>query len=253
MRIKILNQQNESLDVLIEEPSGVIKATVIMAHGIGTNKHETDGMFDDCAKALVAADFRVVRFDFSGFGSSEGKSEDFDLKKGGEDLQSVIDWVRLTYKGQLHLVSQSMATAITCFHQPQGIIKTVFTAHVNPYDLVSGIKNRIMQRPGGKVDEQGISIYLRSSGEIQKFGPSFWLTLRGLDFMLGLKRLAEKTKLLVIRPQQDEIIILDNTQLDIFRNQKEFAYVEIPGDHSFRGQQSRAQLCQAILSHLNTD
>jgi alpha/beta superfamily hydrolase len=246
------NQQSEKLDVLIEDVQNP-QATVVMAHGVGTDKHETDGQFDDIAKALLENNFRVVRFDFAGFGQSEGKSEDFDLKKGGTDLQAVIDWVRNNFAGDIYLVAQSMATAITCFHQPKHIIKTVFTAHVNPYDLVSGIKHRIKSRPGGLVDEAGISIYPRSSGQVQKFGPTFWLTLRSLDFMTNLKQFAATTDLLIIRPKQDEIVLLNDQQLNLFRNQTAFKYVEIDGDHSFRGKAVRETLIDHILQHFQSN
>lgn len=249
---QIYNTQNEKLDTLIEGDGAV---SVIMAHGIGTDKHETDGLFDEIAKSLVEINYRVIRFDFSGFGKSEGRSVDFDLEKGGQDLQSVINWTKENYLGDIYLLSQSMATAITCLLQPSGIKKTVFTAHVNPNpnDLVTGLQNRMKGRPGAVINERGITIYPRSSGAVQKFGPTLWQTLRQLDYQKKIALFSDMTDLLVIRPNQDEIVVVDNEKLNVFRNQTHFKYEEIDGDHSFRGAGVRENLINMIKNHFNIE
>ena len=92
----IYNSHHEKLDSLVEgdEKSSV---TIVMVHGLGTDKHETAGLFDDIATALIDK-YRVLRFDFSGFGKSEGKTEEFDYHKHADDLKAVLEYVKQTYK-----------------------------------------------------------------------------------------------------------------------------------------------------------
>jgi len=87
----IKNNIGEKLDTWVEESIGNVKATIVMVHGFGTSKHETARYFDDISQALTGDNFRVVRFDLSGYGNSEGREEDACYSKHILDLKSVLD------------------------------------------------------------------------------------------------------------------------------------------------------------------
>src|SRR3990167_11225559 len=73
-RPQIINPYGERLDALVEERDRA-SATVIFVHGFGTDKHESDRYFDDLSFGLQK-NFRIVRFDLSACGKSDGRLEE---------------------------------------------------------------------------------------------------------------------------------------------------------------------------------
>lgn len=241
---KVRNPSNEQLDVLIEG-NDASTITVIMAHGLGVDKHETSGMFDDIAKALGDS-YRVVRFDFSGFGKSEGKTEDFDYHKHARDLDSIIHYVKKTYGGTLYLIAQSMGTFVTSLLNPQGIQKTIFTGIPNSDTkyITDRLIARFTSKPGAHIDLMGISLIPRSSGAIQKFGPQFWKTLAEFSPVPAVTAFAKNTDLLILHPLQDDVVGPEfQKEYDTIQDVK----IEwINGDHSFKNSQDRHYLIERI-------
>lgn len=240
----ILNFHHEKLDTFVEgnESSDI---TVIMVHGLGTDKHETAGFFDDIATALINK-YRVLRFDFSGFGKSKGLMEDFDYYKHADDLKAVLGYVKQTYKGTTYIIAQSMGTFVTALLNPKEIKKTVFTGipNSNTEYIIDKLKKRIMSRLGGRVNLQGISLIPRSSGAIQKFGPQFWKTLREFNPIASVSEFAKNTDLLVVHPKQDDVVGPEfQEEYDTISNIK----IEwINGDHSFKKPEDRRALIERI-------
>ena len=79
----ILNDDNEKIFVEVYEPENV-KSTIVFCHGItGCRKGRTieDDYFQKFAAHLSEKDYKVILFDYSGHGDSEGKSEDVCLTK----------------------------------------------------------------------------------------------------------------------------------------------------------------------------
>lgn len=90
---KILNENNELLTVETYEPD-VINSTVIFCHGItGCRKGRTtnDTYFQDLAKLLMNDNYKVVLFDFSGHGESEGNDFDVTLSKSTKELEIIFE------------------------------------------------------------------------------------------------------------------------------------------------------------------
>jgi hypothetical protein len=105
-----------------------------------------------------------------------------------------------------------------------------------------------MTRPGGKFDENGISILPRSTGELQKVGPSFWKVLRDFNPVESVARLAAKTKLLILKPMQDEVV--GNEYFEEYKTIPGIQYVELNGDHGFRKKEDREILISVISKFL---
>jgi len=240
----ILNPHHERLDVLIEgnEKSSV---TIVMVHGLGTDKHETTGMFDDISVGLTDI-YRVVRFDFSGFGKSEGKTEDFDYYKHADDLKVVLEFVKKSYGGTIYIIAQSMGTFVTSLLNPKGITKTIFTGipNSNSEYIIDRLMKRFATKPGCSINQNGISLILRSSGVTQKWGSQFWKTLREFKPVPSVSAFAKNTKLLIIHPKQDDVVGLEF--------QKEYDSIPhisiewIDGDHSFKKREDRSALIERI-------
>jgi len=240
----IFNEQNERLDTLVEgnEKSTI---TIVMVHGLGTDKHETADLFDDVSHALIDV-YRIVRFDFSGFGKSGGKTEDFDYHKHASDLNSLLDYVRRTYGGTIYIVAQSMGTFVTSLLNPSDSLKTVFMGipNSNTQYIIERLTKRFSSKPGAYINIEGISTVPRSSGAIQKFGSQFWKTLKEFQPVHTVNEFSKHTELLIIHPKQDDVVGIEF--------QKEYDDIPgieiewIDGDHSFKKPEERKVLIKVI-------
>lgn len=117
MTLKINNLTGEKLDVLIEGNLQA-KTTVIFVHGFAVDKHETAVYFDDLV-IVFGNNYRIIRFDFSGCGESEGNLEEKDYEKWADDLKIVVDYVKKTYKGSLYIFAQSMGCFVIALANPK--------------------------------------------------------------------------------------------------------------------------------------
>lgn len=240
----VINFHNERIDTLIDENEQA-DATVIFVHGFATDKHETAGYFDDLSQALRDR-FRIVRFDFSGCGESEGKTEDINYRKHAEDLDCVINYVKKNFPGEIYILAQSMGCFITSLLNPTDIKKTVFTGLPNSDTqyIAERLKERFGSRPGGKIDYGGISIFPRSTGKKQRIGPLFWKELFSFDPVKNVTKYSKNTHLLIIHPKQDEII--GSECLEQYSNITGIISERIDGDHSFTNKKDREVLTERI-------
>lgn len=242
--LQIKNQQGEKLDTLVEgnEKANV---TIIFVHGFATDKHETACYFDDLAGALKN-NFRIVRFDLSGCGKSEGKTEDVNYAKHAQDLETIIGFTRKNYPGKIYILAQSMGCFVTALLAPDGIEKTIFTGIPNSDTkyIVERLKKRFGSRPGAKIDLQGVSLFPRSTGALQKIGASFWQVLLNLNPIEKVKSYAKKTKLVIFHPLQDEVVGPDYQKE--YDNIAGVATYWINGDHSFKKKEDRHELIKLI-------
>lgn len=244
--LRIPNEEGEELDTLIEGNEQA-KATIIFVHGFATDKHETARYFDNIAEVLTK-DYRIVRFDFSGCGKSEGKTELINYEKQAGDLDNVIDFVKKNYQGKIYILAQSMGCFVTALLNPQGIEKTIFTGL--PNSNTAFITNRLIQRfgsrLGGHIDFDGISVLPRSSGVHQKIGPSFWKVLLALNPVEKVSAYAKHTELLVVHPKQDEIV--GTEYLEEYAQIPDITIEWLDGDHSFKKDEDRKKLIERIKS-----
>ncbi len=243
---RIKNKFGEELDTLVEGKDSA-DTTVVFVHGFGTQKDESYGYFVDIAKSLHN-NYRTVRFDFSGYGKSGGKQEDANYQKHADDLQIILDWAKKTFSDKIYIIAQSMGCFVTALLSPDQVEKTVFTSipNTNVEYIVERFKQRFMTRPGGKFDEKGISILPRSTGELQKVGPSFWKVLREFNPVDSVSQLAKKTNLLILKPLQDDVV--GNEFFEEYKKIPGLQYVELDGNHGFRKKEDRDLLIQKMKS-----
>lgn len=240
----IYNTFHEKIDTLVEGNADAA-TTVIFVHGFGANKNEGGNYFVDVANALEDA-YRIVRFDFAGYGNSEGKQEDVNYEKQTKDLQAVLDYVREAFGGTIFIYAHSMGCFVTALLSPDGIEKTIFTSipNWNTQHLSDFFVKWISSKDGGSVDKNGISLFPRSAGGVQKIGPSFWSVMESLDPLALVSSYARKTKLLLIHAQEDPIIGMQFV--------KEYATMQdgedmwIHGDHNYTKKEDREVLIEKV-------
>lgn len=247
----ITNNSGEKLDTWVEESSTSIKATVVMVHGFGTSKHETAGYFDDISEALVNDNYRVVRFDLSGYGNSQGREEDACYSKHVHDLHSVLDWVKSNYQAPVYIFAQSMGCWVTALSTPDGITKTIMTGtpNTNTDVVITRVKERFGSRPGAVLEMDGVSLLPRSTGKIQKIGSQFWIDIKNLQPVKIVSDYSIKTKLMVVHWESDEIIGKD--YLDGYDQIPTLTSVWLPGDHSVTNKDDRQNFIKKMLEFYN--
>jgi pimeloyl-ACP methyl ester carboxylesterase len=236
--VEVRNKYGERLDVVVE---GNGNTTIVFVHGMGTDKHEGSTRLLADMSAALHKDYRIVRFDLSGYGDSEGASEEGNLYKWADDLQEVLKATE-SFGGKKYILAHSMGMQVVTLLSPPDIEKTVFTGMpgFDSAKQIERLQKRMLSR-GGTVDENGISIYPRLSGQVQKIGKPYWEALRSFNTVDALREYAKKTTLLAIRPLEDKIIKPEPFPADISAT-----YIELPGDHNFMKKEDRDILVQKI-------
>ena len=248
--MKIKNIFGENLDVLIEGNRRA-EDIIILVHGFGTDKNEGFSSFIDFS-AYFQKQYLVIRFDQSGYGKSEGNSEAFQFQKAAGDVDSVIRYTRKKFPTKsINILAHSLGTFIVALLSPYNIKKIIFTSipNSNTEFILQQVQNRILQN-GGTIDETGISRYVRSSGAIQLVGPDYWRTLRTFNPIEYIQELSSKTKLVIYKPINDEV--LEYKYFSAYKLLKGVEYHEIPGDHNFRKPSDRLALFQQIDKFLKS-
>lgn len=89
-------------------------AALIIFHGFGGDSgYDEDGLYSIIAKKAVDCGINVLRFDFSGYGKSEGKFEDMDIFREMLDAIAILNYVRaLPYVTDIYLLGHSMGGVI---------------------------------------------------------------------------------------------------------------------------------------------
>jgi hypothetical protein len=244
MNIGITNSHGERLDA---EVGGVDGPTaIIFVHGFGSNKNEGENLFVDIAEKLNKI-AKTVRFDFSGYGSSEGKQEEVSLPKMAADLRSVLIWADQNIFGRKIIIAHSLGTLVTSYTCPEGIERSIFTGlpRADTQETVNNIQRRITSRPDGVLNPSGISIYPRTSGTVQKIGPDFWASIAEANILELMKKYALKTELTIIKPIHDEVTGPPEIT-GAYRSIPGARYLEISGTHNFARKWDRNRLIKII-------
>ena len=111
----LFNSDNEKIYVETYIPDNVVQ-TIIFCHGItGCRKGRTmdDSYFQTLAQRLMQNNFKVVLFDFSGHGESEGNDYDVTLSKSVSELKLVFASEVLD-KTHVSFLAFSYGAAVLC-------------------------------------------------------------------------------------------------------------------------------------------
>lgn len=248
----IINVQNERIDTWVEwDEKNTPKSNVVMVHGLGTDKHETAGYFDDIASVLVSNNFRVIRFDFTGYGLSEGLQRDACYTKHVGDLKAVIDYVRRSFSEPIHIFAQSMGCFVTALTMPKNIVKTIMTGIPNTDTsmIIDRVSSRFGSRPGAVLKYDDISLLPRSTGKIQEIGPKFWQDIKNLKPVDIVGSYAKETELLVVSWKNDEII--GHETLEQYDAIPKLQHIWLSGDHSITNPTDRQEFIKVMLNFYN--
>lgn len=207
-KVSIINKYDEKLIGIETTPSSKKKEypTIILVHGFGVKKEE-GGMFDELAKSLAEENFLIYRFDFSGRGESGGDYSKTSLSKQKSDLSEILKFVKSQQKvnsSKIGILAQSFGTCVTVALMPK--VKTII--------LMGSVANalEILKRNTRweKLDTEGVSKKIKSSGEVILIDKQFWEDLKNYDLLKSIKKI--NCPILFIHGSKDSIVPLSEME-----------------------------------------
>lgn len=108
-RVTFTGSQGDQLAARLDLPAGPPKAYAVFAHCFTCGKDLRSA--GRLASALTTAGFAVLRFDFTGLGSSEGEFANTNFSSNTADLNAAIDWLREHHDAPQLLVGHSLGGA----------------------------------------------------------------------------------------------------------------------------------------------
>lgn len=103
---------------VIEHRVSYKKPVVVICHGFPGNHIGPHNIYSIMSKKLEQQGISTVRFDFGGFGNSDGFIEDASLTSLSGDLDSVFKFVKSNYSESIGLLGFSMGGAVSILKSP---------------------------------------------------------------------------------------------------------------------------------------
>ncbi len=116
-KITFTGSQGEQLAARLDLPSGTLRAIALFAHCFTCGKDIAAA--SRISAGLVAEGFGVLRFDFTGLGSSEGEFANTNFTSNVADLVAAADMLRDRYQAPRLLIGHSLGGAAVLVAAPQ--------------------------------------------------------------------------------------------------------------------------------------
>ena len=193
----------QELAARLDLPAGPVRAFALFAHCFTCGK---DGLAARrIAGGLAAQGVGVLRFDFTGLGSSEGDFANTDFSSNVEDLVRAADYLRKTFEAPAILIGHSLGgAAVLAAADRIPEAKAVVTIGA-PADVAN-----VLHQFGGSLD------IIRATGEaeVKLAGRPFRIRRSFVDDVEA-NRLEDKIRdlrkaLLVMHASRDEVVGIDN-------------------------------------------
>jgi uncharacterized OsmC-like protein/fermentation-respiration switch protein FrsA (DUF1100 family) len=224
-RFDFRNASGQNLAALLDRPAGEPRAYALFAHCFtcGKDVHAAKRI----AEALTALDIAVLRFDFTGLGSSEGEFANTTFSSNVGDLVAAADALRRARQGPAILIGHSLggtAVLAAAADVPEARAVVTIGAPSDPVHVTGLFKDRL--------DEIG------AKGEVA-------VALAGREFRISrgfvddlaqhklLERVANLRKaLLIFHSPTDEVVGIDNASRIFTAAKHPKSFVSLAGaDH----------------------
>ena len=229
-KVSILNENDEKLVGIETAPSikGGKYPTVILAHGFCATEEESR-MLGNIAKNLSEAGILVFRFDFSGYGESEGDYSEISLSKLKLDLSKILEFVKSQSKvdtSRIGILGQSFGTTITITLEPKVKCLVMVSSVAHP-------KETFIKLFGEGYNPDSVSTKIKSNGVITKVKPQFWKDFDNYNPLESIKNI--HSPILFIHGEKDDDIPISEME-SYFENANEpKEKIIVKGvDHGFR-------------------
>jgi uncharacterized OsmC-like protein/alpha-beta hydrolase superfamily lysophospholipase len=241
-RFDFANAQGEKLAALLDRPDGPIRAVALFAHCFTCGKDNKAARL--IAHGLTSHGIAVLRFDFTGLGSSEGEFANTTFSSNIDDLVAAADHLRTTIGAPAVLIGHSLggAAVLAAAHRIAETRAVVTIAA--PFDPahVAGLF-------GDRVDE------IESKGEVE-------VTLVGRPFRIRRALLADiagrnlaeriaglRKALLVFHSPTDETVGIDNASRIFTAAKHPKSFISLAGaDHLLRRPSDAAYVAHVVAA-----
>jgi esterase/lipase len=223
------------------------KPIIIICHGYNVNKDSF--LYKDISKSLNENGFSTFRFDFSGYGESEGKREDATISKGLDDLKAVIDYIYNKNFKKIILLGHSLGGTISIL---ESVENEKITALISLSSVTYPKKMKTDKFPKEIVDKvikYGKFVFVKGR-EKYILTKEFFDDLEKYDILASVKKI--KKPILIIHGKNDEKLNYKLAE-ELYQNAnepKEIVLIE-NADHIFSNKISRKTMIQNIIKFLN--
>lgn len=202
-RFDFPNREGRLLQALLESPPGDAIAYAVFAHCFTCSKESRAAK--RIAEALAARRIAVLRFDFTGLGSSEGDFADTDFSSNVDDLIAAADHLRRTRRAPTLLIGHSLggsAVLAAAARLPEVEAVATIAAPSDPSHVTDLFKDRVAD------------IQLHGHGEVTLGGRTFCIRREFLDDVSEQNLLANVTALrkplLILHSPIDQVVSVDS-------------------------------------------
>ena len=227
-RFEFANARGEKLAAALERPAGPPVAFALFAHCFTCGKDTFAAA--RIAQGLTARDIAVLRFDFTGIGSSEGEFANTNFSSNVEDLLAAAGFLRDGFSAPELLIGHSLGGSAVLAAAPN-VAETVGVVTIGAPAIAAHVTHNFSAHVG--------EIELKGTATVTLAGRQFTIKKQFLDdlieqrFLEGLPRL--KKALLICHAPRDEVVGIDNATA-IFtaaRHPKSFVSLDT-ADHLLR-------------------
>jgi uncharacterized OsmC-like protein/fermentation-respiration switch protein FrsA (DUF1100 family) len=203
IRATFPGSSGDKLAARLELPAGPVRAVALFAHCFTCTKDVLAAR--RIAGGLAAAGVAVLRFDFTGLGSSEGDFANTNFSSNVEDLIRAADYLRHSYEAPAILIGHSLGgAAVLAAAEHISEAKAVVTIGA-PADV-----GHVLRQLGCSLDE----IMPEGEAEVTLSGRRFRIR-RSFVEDAGMQQLEDKIRtlgraLLILHAPRDEVVGIDN-------------------------------------------
>lgn len=209
----------------LDLPAGAIRAWALFAHCFTCSKDTLAAK--RISGELARAGIAVMRFDFTGLGSSDGEFASTNFSSNVEDLRAAAEWLETHYSAPEILIGHSLGgAAVLAIAGELASVKAVVTLGA-PSEA-----SHVIHNFGGHIDE----IEAEGEAEVNLGGRTFTIQRQFIDD-LNATSLAErigrmKKPLLVLHAPRDATVGIDNASAIFTAAKHPKSFVSLDGaDH----------------------
>ncbi len=209
----------------LDLPAGAIRAWALFAHCFTCSKDTLAAK--RISGELARAGIAVMRFDFTGLGSSDGEFASTNFSSNVADLRAAAEWLAAHYDAPEILVGHSLGgTAVLAIAGELGSVKAVATLGA-PSEA-----SHVIHNFGDHVDD----IHANGEAEVNLGGRTFTIKRQFVEDVTSTS-LAErigqmKKALLILHAPRDEVVGIDNASAIFNAAKHPKSFVSLDGaDH----------------------
>jgi len=241
-RFDFANAQGEKLAALLDRPDGPVRAVALFAHCFTCGKDNKAARL--IAHNLISHGIAVLRFDFTGLGSSEGEFANTTFSSNLDDLVAAADHLRTQVAAPAILIGHSLggAAVLAAAHRIAEARAVVTIAA--PFDPA-----HVAELFGDRIED------IKSRGEIEVAlaGRPFRVRRTLLDDIAGQNlapRIADLHKaLLVFHSPTDDTVGIDNASHIFMAAKHPKSFISLAGaDHLLRRPSDAAYVAHVIAA-----